>query len=272
MPAGHRPHRADPPRRRQQGRQLRPGREAPRVGPLAVLAQLVAEIDRGDQGGDEVALVAGTGEEAGAADRPQPDPPLGFVDPLVVGPEEDPPRRRSVVLAGAGEAGDGGAGAVGADHQRRPQLAGRRLHANHAGTAAQQAGHARLRPHLRPGLAGSLEQDRVEGDPAYVDHRVAEQPGHAARPDSHLLEGDVGLVDWRRQPVEAVQHPELVEDLHPGRLDAVGRGGVAGEVGPVDQADPHPRLAEQLRQRRAGTAGADDDHVVAIAGRLRTLL
>ncbi len=57
--------------------------------------------------------------------------------------------------------------------------------------------------------------------------------------------------------------------LDPGRLDHMGGRRVTGEPVAVEETDSRASPGEQRRQRRAGAAGADDDHVEL--GRRRAL-
>ena len=46
----------------------------------------------------------------------------------------------------------------------------------------------------------------------------------------------------------------------------MGRQGVAGQVGSIDEGDVEALAGEQHRGRRAGASGADDDDVVRVVG------
>ena len=58
-----------------------------------------------------------------------------------------------------------------------------------------------------------------------------------------------------------------LQDLDAGGLDSVSRRRVAREAVFVDEADAKAVACEHGRERRARTAGADDDHVEGLAHR-----
>jgi len=239
---------------------------------LAGAAKLPVALDRDHHGGEEEAGVGGTGKEGVAADAAEPDPSLGRVDPLEVGPEEDAPRRGAVVLHRTGEPGDGGLGAVGADDQGRSQWTGGGLDADDAATGApEQAGCVRCGADLGSGFGRRVEEDRVERHPPQVQHRRAEDPGDAAYFDPEVVEGDQSVFDGHRGFEQPVHHTQLVKDLHARGLDPMGGGGIAGKGGAVEEADTESRAGQHGCQRGAGATRADDDHVVVL-GVVRTAL
>ena len=96
---------------------------------------------------------------------------------------------------------------------------------------------------------------------SHVQHRGAQVPVEARHLDADVVEGQEPVLDRFGDSEYRLEHAELIQDLHPGGLDPVGRRGVAGKHGAIDQTDVQSAPAEQRRQRRAGTPGTHDDDV-----------
>ena len=280
-------------------------RSSHRCGDLAG-AHPLAQVGRAIlQGGQQCLGPVGTGGQhrrqlAGRAD--QPDGGLAMVgrehagEGLVAEVElEAVPRHPADVRVEAGAARcvrlqdarpdqvrRAGADAVGADHEPGGQLEA----ARGARLVGEDSGHPAVRApddvgHGRPGhqrgtrADRSVGEDRVQDVAAGREHHVDaclvldRQPERSVGPLAVLLEQDGA--HRGRAAVEHVTQQPPPRQLDDAAADQrVGRGGVAGQLGPVQQQDVVAGPSQQHRGGCSGGPGPDDDDVVVAPDNCRS--
>ena len=226
----------------------------------------------GGRGAGEDARGAAVGRNRADAD-PLPVVPVRVLEPgarpVAVDDAGRVPAR--VLDLGARQAGDGGAQAIGADHdsggdpRRRPVGALDDGAAHPAAVVADQIDDADPVHDLGAGVAGRIDQRRVEHRPP----RRVERIDPVARFDRDdqlvvtVVEG--GPPDRRRAGrLERAEHPPAMELEHTGAHQGVGGEGVAPVGLAVDGQHPQAAAGQQHGGRGPGAARPDDDGVVAL--------
>ena len=121
--------------------------------------------------------------------------------------------------------------------------------------------------HGGTGLLGRLQQDRIQDVAAGREDEVEPALDLELALDASVWKHEGGRSDgWRAAGQHVLEQAPSVE-LHDATTgQGMGRQGVAGEVGSIDEGNVEALAGEQHRRRGARHSGADDDDVVRVMG------